>query len=839
MKNIPKLLFLSVVLFFTSCSNKTISPQIQSKEQNQKIFTVLNTDRIYVKFYQQGNKLQYTDILTHPFSKLSIRNLYEKNKKTLEKDPDNKKLYDCIVIKKNGETTQCQREDKYSIFAEENLHIMKDPSSIVTSILTLPFAIALDTLSLSTTNTKNIFVGKGISKESLKKYGIYLSNLISNDYIKVSKDFNKYEKFIKDTKIIGTRNPNILKQLRSFKSKKAYDLAYDLSLNKKDLERAYTSISEINNFLKNPHKLNPNYFNDKNCGYVKVKYLNVREEPKERGSIKGRYKQNTLICSEKKRNGWLKTNKGWVSAKYISFPEKEDVYSRNKKTSELKKLKHKYERNLALKTNSISGYKQYIKKYGKDSTLSKKLQKAYRKKGLKTKNPNDFKEAYKNYPNELDLKDFIKYSSTEKVKKEFLNPSFTKIEHLPILKKDVLKTLRGKETLESFKEAYTYSKERKDLKEVLKRTNSIPKLEAFITNYRDTVVLLEAKKKIIPLYRKKKTFSSYLAAYKLIPDNMDAKRALNLAKTKKEKAIIEKEVFSNIKNTNDLVEVNLKASSASFDEDHSNGGWISKHSFSSWIYPKGQVSVKFRNSNIFNPSFGKYKVIVTIEAIVPRHYQLRSSWLGNKDKRDDIHHTFNVPLYLNPPYTKISESFKSDKGLSFVYFDRGSAGGYTAKWPVDDTYLQIKNIKVKYLENAQLKKDKLYINFDKLSRLSPIINTGKAYIPNSYSKGSNLISKFSNLDQAKLNSYSSYSSGTNSYSTSSSSSSSSRKSSSNSSAYVTSVKWDGNYQIVKCSKGKDIRIHHDKYGKCSDNYSFGSYSCKYVYDKAIERCKKR
>ena len=59
-----------------------------------------------------------------------------------------------------------------------------------------------------------------------------------------------------------------------------------------------------------------------------------------------------------------------------------------------------------------------------------------------------------------------------------------------------------------------------------------------------------------------------------------------------------------------------------------------------------------------------------------------------------------------------------------------------------------------------------------------------------------------------------------------------------SSAYVTGIEKDGNFTVVKCSKGKDTRII-EKYGKCTDNFNMGSYGCSSVMKWAKERCSKR
>ncbi len=59
------------------------------------------------------------------------------------------------------------------------------------------------------------------------------------------------------------------------------------------------------------------------------------------------------------------------------------------------------------------------------------------------------------------------------------------------------------------------------------------------------------------------------------------------------------------------------------------------------------------------------------------------------------------------------------------------------------------------------------------------------------------------------------------------------------SAHVTSIARDGKYTLVKCSIGKNTKVYHDDYGKCSDNYQFGSYGCTSVLKWAQERCENR
>ncbi len=147
-----------------------------------------------------------------------------------------------------------------------------------------------------------------------------------------------------------------------------------------------------------------------------------------------------------------------------------------------------------------------------------------------------------------------------------------------------------------------------------------------------------------------------------------------------------------------------------------------------------------------------------------------------------------------------------------------------------DLYEVVARRKEKYGENkenlTQSESDKLVV-LGTVALLSAAVYKLITWTPSNYSDSSS---------GSYSNNYSGSSNTSNQAdSTNANSLSSSQR---NSAAYVTDIKQDGSTTIVKCSVGNDTKIYR-KYGKCSDNYKFGSYSCESVVKWARDRCNNR
>lgn len=823
-KKIMCLVFLCSALLIHGCTGRTLElQQIASKGTQQTLFDELELSTIYMTFHQNSSGVFFDEIRSTPFHKEKIAKLYKQNAQTIESETNNE-LSGCLQISSDGKVKQCFFEIENSIFYKNSPKFMENPVEGTLEMVTLPLCTLMDVLNFDAkgTQTMRALTEDVLDKEAMSKYGAFLVNMVSADYGASKTHFNSYKKFLQETALINLANENVISQLRSFGSKEAYDLAYDISLSEKDLKRAYTSVREINAFLAKPHQVELDFGSGSNCFTVECSSLNIRTKPStKRSKIVGRYVQKDIVCPLQEKNNWIKSDRGWVSKKYLGLSAQTNKKNLVTKVLKLKKLKRNYVRQNSLKLNSIAAYESYIKTYGKEKKIRKNLQALYRNEGQKNKSAGNFQKSYQVAANEVDVTNFIKYSNLQVIRDEYTSPSFvTDHNHRSLLKAALIERLRALDTLEGYTEAYRYSESIGDLAQILDRTTTVKGLETFLVSYKDKKIISSAKRKLVALYRVKDSFADYLSAYELLSENVDAEKALAKARSSHEKALVEKAVFENIANKDAFVVSTLTAQKARYSDDESNGGFLSfsQHSFSGAIYPRGRVGITFKKNTAFRPAFGKYKVTVTVLATVPRYKQLRSKWLGNQDTTDDAHNTHTITLTLKPPYNSVATDFNMGE-TGFVYFDRGSSGGYTAKWPSDNAYLSVKNISVQYVGESSGNPKDLRIDFKSLSRLRTSPKPPKVYVDGSYSKGAALISKFDGLDDQKINSYRSSSSyaSTSSYSGGSSSSSASSNRPSSSSSSKSSPKkssgvketYDGGYKssdghpiyIVRCIQG--------------------------------------
>lgn len=551
--------------------------------------------------------------------------------------------------------------------------------------------------------------------------------------------------------------------------------------------------------------------------------LNIRKSSSSKTAKVGSYRKNEIVRVLDRTEGWLKTEKGWISSKYVR-KNGSDKY--NKLYSTISNEVDNSDFDIAKNENSMESYHQYISNHPNGINKSK---------------------AYSEM-----LAHFLKDSSNSAIRDELEHHTILDSKDIPLVKSTLIGRLRAERTIEGFSEAYKYSNDVNDLQNVLDRTTSIQDLEVFIARYKEPKIIDNAKKKLAPLYREQDSFSGYLSSYKLFYELIDAKKALSKAKTTEEKSSIEKVVFESMAHKEALIENTISNEGVKYSDYGGGGSFFTRHSFSGQVSPYGKLSVEFKDDAPFRPRTGVYKVDVTVEAVVPIYYQRRSAWLGNVDKNDEFRKECVVSFTFKPPYRRLESNFDIGK-TAFVFFERGDAGGYTAKWPRDDMYLSVKNINVSYVgESASTTNSSLYIDFDQLPKLQSMASYEQKPIAGSYSKGSSLISKFDKLDDQKNNRYNSYASSSYSSSSSQSSSSSSGYSSSSSSSSsqnnsgVKEVYDGGNKSsdgypiyIVKCKQGSKVSAFKKPNGYWFDS-SGSNYGDRYrnlsLDDFAAKKC---
>jgi tetratricopeptide (TPR) repeat protein len=774
LKKILPLFFVLSSLFFFGCSTRTVDIQRDlSIEEGKSVFDEFGFSEIYVKFHQDGNGIDYDEVSTLPFPKDEIDKIYSSNAIAIKNGLEDQGLADCLRIEESGKFEQCYSEKRKTIFSKNSPNIISDPIGGIVDIAFLPLISVLgvldhlsDNLSASGVNDSlvhdavdmDLLVHDVVDMESMAKYSQFLVYKISADLEASKVDFKSYKTFLLDTTLISLSKKSMIDQLRKFGTEEAYDLAYDMSLFERDLEKAYPAITDIDSFLANPRQANLVFGGTSNCFSVNVSALNVRNKPTVRGSkVVGKYNKGDLVCSLDEKNDWIKSEKGWVSKEFLKSQRKSNEGNLAVKIAKVEEMKKMHDLQASLKTNSVANYEKYIKTYGKEEKVDVRLQALYRQQGKVTKNADMFKKSYEVSANDDDVKNYIQYANLKTVRAEYKSSSFIKSEsHRNLLKASLVERLRKLGTLASITEAHQYSRDPDDLRQVLSLTASVGGLESFVSTYKkdsNKEIVNSAKRKLVALYRERGSFADYLSAYELLSEAQDAENALKRASSLHEKSLLEKAAFEQIPHKEALVRAAITCGSASYD-DHkiSRMGLLSQHSFSGNVYPSGCLDVAFEKGAAFEPSYGVYKVTVEVKATVPRNKQVRSSWVGNEDKSADLHKTHKVTFTLRPPYNSVESSFKIGE-MGFVYFDRGSNGGYTAIWPSDNAYLAIKDISVEYVGEASAGDRDLDIDFASLAKLSPSINRSKFYVDGSYSKGMAVLMKFSDLDEDALNRY--------------------------------------------------------------------------------------
>lgn len=58
------------------------------------------------------------------------------------------------------------------------------------------------------------------------------------------------------------------------------------------------------------------------CVRINAAILNIRKKPNAYASRLGAYKLDDIICPIENKNGWLRSDKGWISAKHTSSAQK-------------------------------------------------------------------------------------------------------------------------------------------------------------------------------------------------------------------------------------------------------------------------------------------------------------------------------------------------------------------------------------------------------------------------------------------------------------------------------------------------------------------------------------
>jgi len=589
---------------------------------------------------------------------------------------------------------------------------------------------------------------------------------------------------------------------------------FEVAIKKKDIS-----------LLKNIHNSLPDVFINKNLFASTLKSESKLENILTLRKVASKLGSPQLLSQVNKRENQINFDNKYSSLlSDVSISQIDTVLNSGaslegvdfKKIQSLNKRKHSLIRNKVLSQGSIEDLMAYLVKHPSDEEVKSRLIGIYRVKA----NIAGYKKSYEISSSTDDLSNIIKLSNSIEQLENYL-AEYGSSDYSNRAKAEIklLKEYRELNTLNGYLSAFQLLSHTQDGEDVLKRSNTINTLKIFLTNHeqRNHKITKKAKNKLQKLYREDDTYESYTASYKLLNKTYDLEKAYDKAKTVKQKAAMENLVFDMIKTKGSMVNIDLTLKTPSFSKNNSGGGFFSQSTQYGYMSTYGDLFVSFDKKNLpFQPKYGEYKVSVVLELTIPRSKQVRSKWVGNRDAKANVTETTTVSLYLLPPYNKIKKGFNfMDK--TFVYFDRGSTGGFTAIWPSDYPSVKVKKVTVAYNRQSETKNRKFDIEFNKIKNYSRTIIHPKAYVSNAYKTGVEWINNFANNSIGQYKNYSSSEYSSSSSSSSNSAHASSDNSANNSSSRQSGVKeyYDGGYKsskgskiyIVKCNDGTKVSVH--------------------------------
>jgi len=193
-------------------------------------------------------------------------------------------------------------------------------------------------------------------------------------------------------------------------------------------------------------------YNLKTYFKIKTNSLNIRLNPTIHSKVLGKYYKDDRFYVTTNKNGWGLSPKGWVFMKYVT---KANSHKYEEKINNIRTQIFHINRKQILQQDSISIVKQYYLHHPKDLKVKHHLLQLYRQKGT----VNSYYSAYRLSKNTNDLKLCLKeIKSIEQLNK-------FPLENNTLVVNKYASLYREKNTSNGFLKAFSYSKDKKDIKQ--------------------------------------------------------------------------------------------------------------------------------------------------------------------------------------------------------------------------------------------------------------------------------------------------------------------------------------------------------------------------------------
>jgi hypothetical protein len=189
---------------------------------------------------------------------------------------------------------------------------------------------------------------------------------------------------------------------------------------------------------------------------------------------------------------------------------------------------------------------------------------------------------------------------------------------------------------------------------------------------------------LINKMRAQNTFEGYYHVYLLIKDPADARAAQKLMRTDEHRAMMENLAVATLADKSRLLDMDFRINPGQTTSGEGSCWMLCRYNFTAQRAVSGTVTVRARKTGTpIRLRLGTYRVTLSTELVLPRHGKQESNWLGNFDKQADDVRTGQVTVTLSPPdyVATVPVSFGQ---VDVAFFQRGSAGGYTAYWADGD-----------------------------------------------------------------------------------------------------------------------------------------------------------
>ncbi len=195
--------------------------------------------------------------------------------------------------------------------------------------------------------------------------------------------------------------------------------------------------------------------------------------------------------------------------------------------------------------------------------------------------------------------------------------------------------------------------------------------------------------KLISQMRAQNTFDGFYNAYLLLQDPQDAKAAAKLVKTDQHRRMMENVAVASLVDKSRLLAMDLQVNSNATRNNEGGCFWLCRYNFSTFRKVTGAVTLKANVAGSpIKLKLGTYRINLTARVVLPREKQRRSNWQGNFDGRDDQDVSKDFSVTLSPP--NYAATLPIDLGeINLAFFERGSAGGYTAAWAAGDAAVTV------------------------------------------------------------------------------------------------------------------------------------------------------